>query len=128
MEVGHIIANLRRNKKISQQKLAEDINVSRTVIGLWETNNRTPSFENICTLADYFCISADVLCENDRKLLPSEYCNNNIPQEAQKILNTFMKLNEDNRDILIGEAKKLLKSQKDEIEKKTDKPNLKKAT
>lgn len=127
MEVGHIIANLRQERKISQKKLAEEINVSRTVIGLWETDNRTPSYENICTLADYFCISTDILFKKDRKLSPSEYLNTEYPEDAQKIMSTFMKLNEDNRDILIGEAKKLLKTQHNEIEK-NQAPPLRKAT
>ena len=116
MEIGHVIANLRKSKDLSQLALAKAINVSRTVVGLWETDNRTPSYENICSIADYFCISTDILFDHDRKLSPLEYKNNTVPEDAQKILNTFLELNEENRDILIGEARKLLKEQRIESE------------
>ena len=113
MEIGHIIANLRTKKKISQKQLAKDINVSSSLVGLWETNKRLPSLDCFISLIDYFAISADVLLEKDRALSPVEYKTDmNIAPDVKKILDTFELLNNDNRDILIGEAKKLLKSQR----------------
>ena len=113
MQIGHKISELRNQKRISQKKLAEDLNVSAGLVGLWETNKRLPSLESFILLIDYFGVSADLLLENDRKLKPGQYMNfsDTLPTDSGKILNTFARLNEDNRDILIGEAKKLLKSQ-----------------
>lgn len=119
MELGHVIADLRRTKKISQKQLAKDINVSSGLVGLWETNKRFPSLESFISLIDYFAISADVLLEKDRNLSPSEYKTDiSISPEIKKMLNTFEMLNDDNRDIIIGEAKKILKSQR--LEEKRD--------
>lgn len=112
MEIGHIIANLRTKKKISQKDLAKCINVSPGLVGLWETDKRLPSLDCFISLIDYFEISADVLLERDRALSPIEYKTDiNLSPDTKKILDTFELLNIDNRDILIGEAKKLLKSQ-----------------
>lgn len=113
MEIGHIIAHLRADKKISQRELATALNVG--VVGMWETNKRFPSFECVIALADFFSISTDLLFAKDRKLKPEQYNSSvKLNEHTQKILNTFSLLNEDNRDILIGEAKKLLKAQRSE--------------
>lgn len=113
MQIGHKISELRNKKRISQKQLAADLNVSTGLVGLWETNKRLPSLECFILLIDYFEVSADLLLENDRKLKPEECSNSfsDLPAGSKKILNVFSKLSEDNRDILIGESKKLLKSQ-----------------
>lgn len=113
MEIGHVISLLRHEKKISQKQLASDLNVSPGLVGLWETNKRIPSLEYFILLIDYFSVSADLLLEKDRKLTPNQYLNYtaSLSSGAKKILGTFDQLNEDNQDILIGEAKKMLKTQ-----------------
>lgn len=123
MEIGHVIAHLRAEKKISQRALAAAINVSAGVVGLWETDKRLPSYECIISLADFFQISTDSLLKQDRKLDPLEYETDILSLDEKKILETYHLLNEDNRDILIGEAKKLLKHQR--FEEKNE--NLKRA-
>lgn len=120
MEIGHIIAQLRNEKKLSQRQLASAINVSPGVVGLWETNKRVPSFECVIAIADFFEISTDTLFDADRKLSPSKYQTNlKISQNEKVMLETFSQLNEDNQYILIGEGKKLLKSQKHEEKRKS---------
>ena len=127
MEIGHVIARLRNEKKISQRKLATDLNVSSSVVGLWESNKRLPSLECFISLIDYFAVSADLLLENDRKIKPVEYQSAvTITPETKKILDTFELLNDDNKDILIGEAKKTLKNQR--IEEKRESIPVAKAT
>ena len=36
---------LRKYKRLSQEKLADEILVSRSLIGMWESGQRKPSFE-----------------------------------------------------------------------------------
>lgn len=120
MEIGHVIARLRNDKKISQRELATALNVSTGVVGMWETNKRLPSFECVISLADFFGISTDMLFEKDRTLKPTQYNSSiTVDNNTKKILDTFSLLNEDNRDILIGEAKKLLKTQRLEEKRKS---------
>lgn len=127
MEIGHVIARLRNEKEISQRKLATDLNVSSSVVGLWESNKRIPSLECFISLIDYFAVSADLLLANDRKISPVEYQSTvKITPETKKILDTFELLNDDNKDILIGEAKKVLKNQR--IEEKRESMPVAKAT
>ena len=122
MKIGHEIAKLRAQKNISQRELASALNVSAGVVGLWETDKRLPSYECLIALADYFLISIDSLMEQDRKHPYTEYKTESYPKETQKIIYTYLLLNEDNRDILIGEAKKLLKQQRLEEKRESSLP------
>lgn len=126
MQIGHVISQLRTQRNISQRQLANEINVSPGLVGLWETNKRLPSLECFVLLIDFFSVSADLLLENDRELKPNQFnsiSTNDVPGST-KILDTFVQLNEDNQDILIGEAKKLLKNQRLE-EKRISRPKAK---
>ena len=111
MEIGHIISELRKKRNISQKDLASDLNISSGLVGMWETNKRIPSLDLFVMIADYFNVSADELLKNDRSIDPALYTKIELPAQTEKLLDTFSRLDEDNRDILIGEAKKLLKSQ-----------------
>ena len=61
MTVGEKIAHLRIAANISQEELAEKIDVSRQSISKWEMNQATPQIDKILVLCDLFNISADEL-------------------------------------------------------------------
>lgn len=114
MGIDDVIAQLRNEKNLSQKQLAQELNVSTGTVGMWETHRRYPTFDALIQLMDYFAVSADTLLDGERKLTPEQYrapVREQSP-EIQKILATFVRLDEDNKDILIGKAKELLKSQK----------------
>lgn len=55
------LSNLRRGRKISMKELGEVISVSDEAVRLMEKAKRSPSFEVLCALADYFDVSLDYL-------------------------------------------------------------------
>ena len=55
------IFSLRTQAGISQQRLADDLKLSRRAISLWETSRRTPDIQSVLLLADYFQVSLDYL-------------------------------------------------------------------
>ena len=55
------LLELRKEKKISQAKLAKDIEVSFSVVCYWETNRSEPTAPNLVKLAEYFNVSVDYL-------------------------------------------------------------------
>lgn len=61
MDIGSRIKELREIKKITQEQLAFEINVSRQTISKWESGMVTPDSNNINLLCDYFDVSADYL-------------------------------------------------------------------
>ncbi len=62
--LGENIRNLRKENKMSQEQLAEKLNVSRQSISLWENGQTTPSMDNIMAIADIFGVSTDVLLKD----------------------------------------------------------------
>ena len=62
--LGENIRNLRKENKMSQEQLAEKLDVSRQSISLWENGQTTPSMDNIIAIADIFGVSTDVLLKD----------------------------------------------------------------
>ena len=61
MEYGSKIYELRKAKNLSQEEVANLLYISRQSISLWETNQASPSMENLISLAKLFSVSLDEL-------------------------------------------------------------------
>lgn len=59
--VGERIAELRNERKISQQQLADKLNVSRTLVSEWECGNRKPDIKSWIKLSEFFEVSTEYL-------------------------------------------------------------------
>ncbi len=55
------IKELRKEKNIGQNKLAEEIKISNASISYYETGKQEPTAETIFKLANYFNVSADYI-------------------------------------------------------------------
>lgn len=98
------IKELRIEKNIAQNDLAELLNTSQQSISFYETGKRDPDTKTLEVLSDYFNVSIDYLL-----------CKNNI-RNPQKILDDYNSLSDDSKKQL-EEYIKLLKI-KDEYTKK----------
>lgn len=67
-----ILKDLRNNRKISQEKLAKHMGVSRSTIAMWESGASEPDNESLKKLSMFFGVSTDYLLENENS--------NNEPQ------------------------------------------------
>lgn len=65
MNLGERIRNLRKENNLSQEELAEKLNISRQSISKWELNVSTPDMENLIYLSRIFEISLDDLIGNE---------------------------------------------------------------
>ena len=59
--IGNRIKQLREEKGIKQEELANKISVSPSAIGMYETNKREPNNEITLKIANFFCVSTDYL-------------------------------------------------------------------
>lgn len=57
------LKTLRKQKNISQLKLAMDLNMSQNSISRYETGEREADYRTLILLADYFDVSIDYLLE-----------------------------------------------------------------
>lgn len=61
MTLGEKIMNLRLNIGLSQEELAEKVNVSRQSVSKWEMNQALPQIDKVLMLCELFGISTDTL-------------------------------------------------------------------
>lgn len=59
------IVSLRKDADLSQQQLADNLNLSRRAISLWETGRRTPDLKSALLLADYLHTTLDYLVKGE---------------------------------------------------------------
>ncbi|MBQ4571392.1 MAG: helix-turn-helix transcriptional regulator [Bacilli bacterium] len=67
MTLGEQILKFRKQKGLSQEELANRLNVSRQSISLWETNQTVPQIDYLIELSRIFNVTLDELCGNDVK-------------------------------------------------------------
>lgn len=90
-----IIIN-RKKLNLTQEALAEKINVSRQAVSKWESGHSIPEMDKVILLSDLFKVSIDYLLRDD--IDDIEISNNEAEVKERKIsieeANTFLKLNE----------------------------------
>jgi len=59
--LGEFISSRRKRMRLTQEKLAELVNVSKSAIAKWETDGGIPDRANLMGLADVFKVSIDDL-------------------------------------------------------------------
>ena len=73
--------NLRKSKGLSQEEVAEKLNVTRQTVSKWETNQSTPDFDKIIPLCELYDITSDELLKGKGNITKKE---NNDSTATQK--------------------------------------------
>ena len=66
-KIGQFIKELRKSKEITQEQLAETLNVSGRTVSRWETGNNLPDISLLVGIADFFDVDVRELIEGERK-------------------------------------------------------------
>ena len=61
MDIGEKLFELRKGKNLSQEEVAEKLNVTRQTVSKWETNQSTPDFDKIIPICELFEITTEEL-------------------------------------------------------------------
>ena len=61
------LSYLRKKEKMSQEQLANKLNISPSTVGMYETAKRQPDNEMVTKIANLFNVSTDYLLDNDLK-------------------------------------------------------------
>lgn len=67
MSLGQRLLNLRKSKGLSQEELAEKLDVTRQTISKWETDQSLPDFDKIIPICKLYNISADELITGEKE-------------------------------------------------------------
>lgn len=60
-QVGNNLKKLRKAKGITQEQLAEQLNVTRQAVSSWENGINQPDVETLARLAEYFGVTVEEL-------------------------------------------------------------------
>lgn len=90
IEIANRLVNLRKEKGLSQEQLAEKIGVSRQAVSKWERSEASPDTDNIILLARLYNISLDELLKTEDDIPESE------EPEADGFEQTETEANEEN--------------------------------
>ena len=78
------LKSLRKEQNLTQQKIAEKLNISRGSYAQWEAQRTQPSSKSLETLANFFDVSTDYLLGN------TDIKNQNqFDEDLEKSLDTF---------------------------------------
>lgn len=72
MEFHEKLQELRKDKGLTQEELAESLYVSRTAISKWESGRGYPSIDSLKEISKYFDISIDELLSTEKLLTIAE--------------------------------------------------------
>lgn len=97
MEFHDKLYQLRKQKGLSQEELANRLNVSRQTVSKWELGDSTPDMEKLTAISNLFVISLDELVMDK------------IPMEAGKSAAKSEIINELQQKVLTDENRKKAK-------------------
>ena len=72
MTIGEKIRQLRLQNSVTQEKLADYLNISYQAISKWENNNALPDISLVVPLANFFEISTDELFDRNTEAQAEE--------------------------------------------------------
>ena len=67
VKIGSFIKELRKEKGLTQEQLAEQFQVSRRTISRWETGSNLPDLDLLIEMADYYDVDLREILDGERK-------------------------------------------------------------
>ncbi|WP_027701288.1 helix-turn-helix domain-containing protein [Metaclostridioides mangenotii] len=86
MEVGSKLKKARIDSKLTQEKVAEGIQVSRQTISNWENEKSYPDIISVIKLSDLYNISLDELLKGDSNMMKYLEESTNVVSSNKKLL------------------------------------------
>ena len=66
-KIGTFLKELRKEKELTQEQLAENLNVSRRTVSRWETGSNMPDLDLLVEMADLYQVDLRELLNGERK-------------------------------------------------------------
>ena len=98
IKIGVFLKELRKAKGLTQEQLAEKLNVSSRTISRWETGSNMPDISILVEIAVFYDVSIPEIIQGERKsenmheetrktaVAMAKYSQNTIKTEKQKVI------------------------------------------
>lgn len=91
MEIGKKLKNARVQSGMTQENVAEKINVSRQTISNWENEKSYPDIINVIELSNLYSISLDELLKGDEKMIEHLEESTNVVKATKNDMGNYCK-------------------------------------
>lgn len=98
---GDIFKELRLEKKLSQEKIADELDVSQGLIARWENHSSTPGPEMLVYISDFFNVSVDYLVGKSKY----KYLENKKTDVEKEIIDNISILKDNEKEMLLNITK-----------------------
>ena len=101
-KIGLFLKTLRKEKNITQEVLAEKLNVSSRTVSRWETGSNMPDISLLVELSEFYQVSIPEIINGERKsekmnqetkdtaIKMAEYSKNELNTEKRKIISALL--------------------------------------
>ena len=117
------LKELREEREMTQQNVADGIHTSQRNIGRWENNDVLPSSDFIIKLADFFGVSADYLLErtDDFGVVTTPSDVTALTYEEKRLLQNFRSMRVDLRAYFLEMSETFIHTSNDLIQQEKNK-------
>lgn len=82
VKIGSFLRELRKEKGLTQEQLAEQLNTSNRSVSRWETGSNMPDLSMLITLAEYYDVDVSEIIDGRRK---GENANGEVKETLEKV-------------------------------------------
>ena len=82
VKIGKLLQELRKEKGITQEQLAEQMGVTRRTVSRWETGSNMPDLDILIALSDFYTVDLREILSGERK---SECMNEELKETVLQI-------------------------------------------
>lgn len=90
MEIGKMLKKARIQSGMTQEHVAETIQVSRQTISNWENEKSYPDIINVIQLSDLYAISLDELLKGDEGMIEHLEESTNVVKSNRKLMEAVL--------------------------------------
>ena len=90
MEIGKKLKEARLHRDLTQEVIAEKLNVSRQTISNWENEKSYPDIISVIELSNLYSISLDDLLKGDDAMMEHLQESTNVVKSNQKLLRAII--------------------------------------
>ena len=84
MSLGQRLMELRKEKHLSQEEVADQLNVTRQSVSKWETDQSTPDFDKILPICELFGITTEELITGSKEVKSNNILDGEVVYDTEE--------------------------------------------
>ena len=99
IKIGSFLKELRKEKELTQEQLAEKLNVSNRSVSRWENGNTMPDISILIELAEFYEVDIKEIIDGERK-------SENMNDAEKELMNKVVDYTSKDKEIIITQTQK----------------------